>query len=51
MIISYEIFLSLPTEIWELENGNNKLVNPIMTDNYYSEGIGLFAVDFNFCKK
>ena len=50
-LISYEIFFSPATEIWQLENGNNKIVNPTLTKNNYSEGIGLFAVDFNFCKK
>ena len=51
MIISYEIFFSVPTEIWELENGNNKIVNPTLTKNDYAIGIGLFAVDFSFCEK
>ena len=47
---SYEdsdFFLSLETEVWELENGNNKVINPTL-DDYYG-GIGLYPVDFNFC--
>ena len=41
------IFLSLETEVWELENDNNKVIDPTLSD-YYT-GIGLFAVNFNFC--
>ena len=42
-------FLSFETEVWELENGNNKGINVTLTDFYY--GIGLYAIDFNFCSK
>ena len=42
-------FLSFETEVWELENGNNKGINVTLTDFY--SGIGLYAVDFNFCSK
>ena len=47
---SYEdsdFFISIETEVWELENGNNKVMTPILHD--YSYGIGLYAIDFNFC--
>ena len=44
-----DFFLSdeFETEVWELENGNNKVINPTLIG--YTEGIGLYAVDFNFC--
>ena len=42
-----DFFLSLETEVWELENGNNKVITPAL--NRYYGGIGLYAVDFNFC--
>ena len=38
---------SYETEVWGLENGSNKVINPTLYD--YSFGIGLYAVDFNFC--
>ena len=47
---SYEdshILLSLETEVWDFENGDNKVITPNLYDYYY--GIGLYAVDFNFC--
>ena len=54
MILSYcfgyedsDFFLSFETEVWELENGNNKVITPTLS--YYYYGIGLYAVDFNFC--
>ena len=50
-VIFNEFLFSVATEIWELENGNNKIVNPTLTNYDYSHGIGLFAVDFDFCKK
>ena len=42
-----DLFLSFETEVWELESGDNKVISPTLT-NYYV-GIGLYAVDFNFC--
>ena len=43
-----DFFLSfIETEVWELENGSNKIITPNL-DGYY-DGIGLYAVDFNFC--
>ena len=42
-----DFFLSFETEVWELENGNNKVITPTLS--YYNYGIGLYAVDFNFC--
>ena len=45
------MIFSASTEIWQLENGESKIVNPTLTNGDYIYGIGLFAVDFNFCKK
>ena len=42
-----DFFLSFETEVWGLENGSNKVINPTL--DFYSIGIGLYAVDFNFC--
>ena len=42
----FDFFLSSETEVWELENGENKVITPTLSYHY---GIGLYAVDFNFC--
>ena len=42
-------FRSFETEVWALEDKSHKIINPTLT-NYYN-GIGLYNVDFNFCKK
>ena len=42
-------FSDAETEIWELENGNNKLIDPVLPTNQYAIGIGLYPVDFSFC--
>ena len=42
-----DFFLSYETEVWELENGDNKVITPTLTG--YHSGIGLYVVDFNFC--
>ena len=48
-----EHLLSAPveTEVWELEDGKNKVINPSLPNYNYAQGIGMFAVDFNFCRK
>ena len=43
------ILFSFQTEVWEFENGSNKIIQPTLTE--YHLGIGLFAVDINFCRK
>ena len=43
----FNFFLSLETEVWELENGNNKVITPTLTN--YNDAVGLYAVDFYFC--
>jgi hypothetical protein len=35
------------TEVWELENQNSTIITPTLSN--YNYGIGLYAVDFNFC--
>ena len=42
-----DFYLSYETEVWELKKGSNKVINPTL--NGCSLGIGLYAVDFNFC--
>ena len=42
-----DFLLSTGTEVWELENGNNKVITPTLSGYYY--GVGLYAVDFKFC--
>merc|ERR1719197_165069 len=41
----------LVTEVWKLENGNNKTIEPTLPDNDYRFGIALYVVDKDFCKK
>ena len=43
----WDFFFSFETEVWELENGDNKVLTTTLKD--YCYGIGLYAVDFNFC--
>ena len=43
-------FSDAETEIWELENGNNKLIDPVLPTNQYAIGIGLYPVDYSFCQ-
>ena len=42
---------SAETEVWELSNGNNKVINPTLPSTHYRYGIGIYAVDFDFCRK
>ena len=43
-------FLSaLETEIWNINNENNKIIDPVLPSQYYSLGIGLYIVPFDFC--
>ena len=37
------------TEIWNMTNGTNKVVNPTLPNWDYVAGIGLYIVPFNFC--
>ena len=42
-------FSDMETEIWNLTDETNKVVNPTLSSNY-AVGIGLYIVPFNFCK-
>jgi len=44
-------FSPLFTEVWKLENGNNKIIQPFLPDEVYAYGIALYVVDKDFCKK
>ena len=49
--IDSDFFLSIETEVWELESGNNKIIKPTLGGRVsVHSGIGLYAVDFNFCR-
>ena len=45
------IFSPLVTEVWEVENGNNKIIEPTLPDGRYDWGVALYVVDKDFCKK
>ena len=44
-------FRPLVTEVWELENGNNNIIQPTLPDADYMYGIALYIVEKDFCKK
>ena len=43
------IFSDAETEIWNLTNGNNKVVDPTLPNSHYAWGMGLYIVPFDFC--
>ena len=43
--------LSAETEVWELENGKNEIIEPTLATGTHAYGIGLYAVDFDYCRK
>ena len=43
--------LSVETEVWELENENSMTINPAVTGGHYINGIGMYAVEYDFCRK
>ena len=45
------LFRPLVTEVWKLENGNNKLIQPTLPDGTYYRGTALYVVEKDFCKK
>ena len=49
--LSKSLFSPLVTEIWQLENGNNKIIDPALPDNDYVGGIALYVVEKDFCQK
>ena len=44
-------FSPLVTEVWELENGNNDIIQPTLPSADYIYGIALYIVEKDFCKK
>jgi len=49
-IFGYKSFFSdVETEIWTYTNGNNKIINPTVSNKQYIGGIGLYLVPFDFC--
>ena len=45
------LFSPLVTEVWELENSNNKIIEPTLPNGHYGVGIALYVVEKDFCKK
>lgn len=39
------------TELWNLESGTGRIVDPELEANKYAYGIGLFLVNPGFCEK
>jgi len=39
------------TEVWEFETGDNNIIGATLQNNNYAYGIGLYAVNFDFCRK
>ena len=50
-ILIIKIFFSAETEVWEFETGTNNIIGATLENNYYAYGIGLYAVNFDFCRK
>ena len=44
-----KLILSMVTETWQLQDGNNKMIQPILDG--YRDGVALYAVNFDFCRK
>ena len=45
-----DFFSDTETEIWNLTDETNKVVNPTLASNWdYSYPMGLYIVPFNFC--
>ena len=49
-LLIYFVFRA-ETEVWQLSNGNNKVINPTFSSGYYANGIGIYSVDFDYCRK
>ena len=37
------------TEIWNVQDETNIVVNPTLPNWFYIDGVGLYQVPFNFC--
>ena len=50
--VEYDHYIPMVTEVWELENGNNKISEPTLPYFFsYLYGMALYIVDKDFCKK
>ena len=47
----FAIFSDAETEVWNFETGHSKTIAPILPPGEIVSGIGLFAVDINYCNK
>ena len=50
----YEVvmkFYSVETEVLDLATENSKIISPTLPAGEYIYGIGIYAVDFDFCRK
>ena len=46
-----DFLFSLATEVWELKaNDTSGIIRPELSDGNYRYGIGMYAVDFDFCR-
>ena len=43
------IKFSLETEIWDLNNGDSRTVDPTLQGDHYVWGIGIYLVPSGFC--
>ena len=60
-LVSYErktikVFIKIKlsvveTEIWDFTNGDNRIVNPVLTEGRYTNEIGLYLVPVDFCSR
>ena len=48
-LLVIDCFSDKETEIWNVTNKTNKVVNPTFSNGDYEWGIGLYVVPFNFC--
>ena len=39
----------LQTEIWDMNNRGNRIIDPALSDDHYMRGIGLYLVPVDFC--
>ena len=42
---------SAETEVWEFETGDNNIIGATLENNSYAYGIGLYTINFDFCRK
>ena len=49
--ISNFILSDAETEVWAFEDENSKTISPILPPGEFVSGIGLFAVNINYCSK